>query len=171
VTGGLGDKFPAYRFGDFNGDGRRDVLYIADATGCAQAGSCRQKINVAIADPSQPSGFRTSEWANAPTDYDPIKSNWYVGDLNGDGKQDLLWVGTNGRARVYLSTGTSFLRPQDWGGPCRVGDAGHPCITLQNDMLDDRDVHLADVNGDGLADLVYQFRNAGLQRWTTWVRL
>lgn len=60
-------------------------------------------------------------------------------DMNGDGKTDLLQLTTDGRARVALSTGSSFGAFADWG----TGTSG-----------DRARLNVADVTGDGLLDLV-----------------
>ncbi len=60
-----------------------------------------------------------------------------VGDVNGDGKADLV-----GPSQVYLSTGSGFSPGQSWGGGIPAAQDGVGA--------------LADVNGDGKADLVFQ---------------
>jgi hypothetical protein len=59
-----------------------------------------------------------------------------LGDVNGDGKADLVQV-TGSAAYVKLSTGTSFLGAASW---CTLSDQG--------------DALVGDVDGDGKADLV-----------------
>jgi len=63
---------------------------------------------------------------------------WYVGDFNGDGKDDIFRyiAGTSG-ADVFLSTGTKFASAGSWTG------AGHGTDGW----------HVGDFNGDGRDDI------------------
>lgn len=75
------------------------------------------------------------------------RSEWLV-DVNGDGRADYVYNRDNtSEIRVMLSTGASFGPDQAWGS--RSHGVGY----------DGRSEWLADVNGDGRADYVYNADN------------
>lgn len=67
------------------------------------------------------------------------------GDVNGDGKADMIFQGADNRFWLSLSTGTGFGTPQSaemvmqHGGPFAPGQTGY-----------------GDVNGDGKVDMIFQ---------------
>lgn len=67
-----------------------------------------------------------------------------IGDLNGDGRQDLAWLkrsgGTSGRIDVALSDGVNFGTPETWW-------AGETVVPVNGARL-----LIGDVHGDGRAD-------------------
>ncbi len=95
-------------------------------------------------------------------------------DLNGDGLPDILKTDfAGGSHQAYLNLGEIPLeagRAIDWDGPHDVdpGPGG-----AWNFGLDSAATHLADMDGDGLADLVHKsaendvfyFRNLGRRAW------
>jgi Thiol-activated cytolysin/FG-GAP-like repeat len=121
--------------GDFNGDGRTDLIWNE-----------RDSINVMYVALADGSGGWTFE---APQQQ--LKTNWpgyglYVGDLNNDGKADLIWNKTNagpnwvytalsnGDGTFALDTTLQVISPGGW----------NPYHTA-----------VADVNRDGKADLIW----------------
>ncbi|MCW5620593.1 MAG: VCBS repeat-containing protein [Burkholderiales bacterium] len=127
--------------GDINGDGRDDYVYAVCST--SSGGTCPLSMQL-----SSGTGFgsATSLGINAPilnsictnpgyngtcNGYTKIVGTVTLGDVNGDGRADLV-VGGN----VYHSTGSGF------------SNAGYS-VTVANAGL------LGDVNGDGRADFVY----------------
>ncbi|MBP6843309.1 MAG: VCBS repeat-containing protein [Kofleriaceae bacterium] len=118
---------------DATGDGKDDLIYLDDA----------YTVNGWRVMPSTGTGFGAPQnWAA----YDGILAwaQFWVRDMNGDGKADLLYLDdaypTNGY-RVMLSTGTSFLPPQNWGAYDAINSwSGFWAI---------------DVNADDKTDLVY----------------
>jgi surface antigen len=71
-----------------------------------------------------------------------------TGDVNGDGKADAVLVNpTSGDVWVALSTGSNFSRPVEWSANPDLANASR--------------YFLADVNGDGKADIAAYFAATG----------
>jgi hypothetical protein len=120
--------------GDVNGDGKDDLV------GFGQDGAY-----VALSDGN--SFGSIGKWTNAFG----LSAGWTVrdyvrtvGDVNGDGMDDLVGFGQNG-VWVSLSTGSGFPTPTRW---VQAFDLAHGW-TVQDYVRT-----LADVNGDGKDDLV-----------------
>ncbi|HEY0639063.1 MAG TPA: N-acetylmuramoyl-L-alanine amidase, partial [Pseudonocardiaceae bacterium] len=114
--------------GDFNGDGRDDIVVFTHGS--------LADVHVAL---STGSSFGASaKWHDFFALSGEVPA---VGDVNGDGRDDIITFTRNSLADVHvaLSTGSSFTASAKWHD--YFGLAGeHPGV--------------ADVNGDGRADLV-----------------
>lgn len=161
-----------YFFGDYNGNGRTDMVFANDYNdtwgelyGAISTGSSFQQL---------PGGAYPGLISYFGDSYGVY---YRIGDYNGDGKKDLLWisttaalhvgtstgagfVGLNGNTSAYYATGTDtslyyYLNGSQWGS---MGNASN---------LDYYTRYLtADVNGDGKTDVVYVESDGGL-----WVAL
>src|SRR5262249_11927863 len=126
-----------YHVGDFNGDGKTDLLFAFSDTW----GERRE----------------TDALSNGSSAYFPSNSNWlpndgqgtayHVGDFNGDGKTDLLFAFSDASGvwhnTVALSNGSAFYFPSNsnWLPNAGQGTA----------------YHVGDFNGDGKTDLLFAF--------------
>lgn len=119
-----------YKTGDFNGDGKTDIL-------------------------SHESNYKLLVWLSTGTNFDPSPGHWAtnggdvhaeryrIGDFDGNGKADLLEIGSSGGFHIWLSTGAAFSYSGQWGS-----NGGS---VPESDL--DR-FRLGDFNGDGKTDIV-----------------
>jgi hypothetical protein len=121
--------------GDVDGDGRTDIIYhgrCENSTRCWRVHNARGGM---------------TEGANWGDDagFSSRTRNLVVGDWNGDGRDDLTYLGLCGEKnrpcwRVHLSSGKVFEKPTGWGAP-------------PDGVIDPQAI---DVTGDDIDDLVYQ---------------
>jgi hypothetical protein len=129
---GFGNGKEGWYVGDFNGDGKDDIFrYVEGASGADMFLSTG-------------AGFaRAGSW----TGFGHGPQRWTVMDVDGDGKDDIIGNpgGAPAGALVFQSTGTSFVRTDNWAP-----------LTGKDQWA------LGDFNGDGHADFMrYTSRTAG----------
>jgi hypothetical protein len=133
--GAMGPEWTAYGAGDFNGDGKSDLLWLNNA---GQA---------AVWELNGPNliGFGVSAGQ--------MGSEWHVaaiGDFNGDHKSDLLWVSDTGDAAVWTMNGTTLggfgVSNGHMGTEWRVLGAG-------------------DFNQDGRSDVLWENTSGTVDIW------
>jgi hypothetical protein len=110
--------------GDFNGDGRSDIMrYVAGESGGEVLLSDGNKF------------VHTGSWTGASNGAD----GWYVGDFNGDGRSDIMrYLPNASENEVFLSNGTEFKGSGNW-------------ITSGNGA---DGWYVGDFNGDGRSDIM-----------------
>ncbi len=135
---GSGNSLMRYVIGDFNGDGRSDVLFQAAGTNAPWS------LALGNADGT----FSISDQANSMfsgvtlLDAHTGGTNYHAADFNGDGRIDLLAAAvTGGSMNLYINTGSGFTT-----------------TTLSGPSFGNRTL-VGDFNRDGAADILYQ--NAG----------
>jgi len=121
-------------FGDFNGDGRDDIL-------------CQQSDGRMFVELANASGqFVSTNW-NQYRNYcyrGSATELMFVGDFNGDGRDDLLCNYRNGNMSIALAeSGGTFATATDW-----LYYGRYFCRTSSERM------YVGDFNGDGRDDLV-----------------
>jgi RHS repeat-associated protein len=144
----------AYKYGDINGDGRADLVWV-DKT---------KTLRISLSQPTAAGGLGFAASLNpttidceqnAPGGPDPCSAEgydrtWALLDFNGDGRDDLLVYQTNQSAtpirgwRIWQSNGSTFVNtgitlPED---PATINPQSTPRVMV------------ADFNGDGLGDLL-----------------
>jgi hypothetical protein len=125
--------------GDFNGDGRDDIIWRRDD------GAFTTWL-------SQPNGSfvsnDTNSWALVPT-------NWVVeatGDFNGDGSDDIVWRRDDGAFTTWLSQGNgSFVS----------NDANSWAVIPTTWQV----IETGDYNGDGRDDILWRRADGALTNW------
>jgi hypothetical protein len=131
------DKYPR-TLADVNGDGRADVVgfaasgvYVSLSTGTGFDSPTRWIAGY---------GYAAGGWTSQD------KYPRFLADVNGDGRADVVGFAASG-VYVSLSTGTSFGTPTRWIASYGYSTGGWTSQDLYPRML-------ADVNGDGKADVV-----------------
>jgi hypothetical protein len=113
--GVFGGRWGRYLVGDFNGDGRSDLAFFDDNN--------TVHVNMANADGT---GFLGGQRWVAPNSFGHWNGRYLVGDFNGDGKDDLLFLEpADNSIHVSLTNtdGTGFFAPGSgmWKGPDGFG--------------------------------------------------
>uniref|UniRef100_UPI0010F7F4F6 FG-GAP-like repeat-containing protein n=1 Tax=Chitinivorax sp. B TaxID=2502235 RepID=UPI0010F7F4F6 len=146
-TAGNWGKDAQYLDGDFNGDGRLDLLEIR------HRGDGQAEARQWIATDTGYSAGTVSVLGSWRAD-----SNWLVGDVTGDGKADLVEIRRETDAKV---TATTWLMTEAGliHGETTDISANNPYRARY---------YLTELSGDGKADLVVQWDNAGTTFHTEW---
>jgi hypothetical protein len=135
--------------GDFNGDGKDDIFRYCPSgkPGCGAGSGAEVQL-------SSGTGFGPPvSWTGAGFGFAP--DGWYVGDFNGDGKDDIFRYcpfgqpvcGSGSGAQVFLSNGQQF-----------VGDLGpaKPGWTGAGYGYAPKGWYVGDFNGDGKDDILFR---------------
>jgi autotransporter-associated beta strand protein len=141
--------------GDFNGDVVSDLMWWKPETG---------EVVVWYLDKAADAASGAGEWmVKSSAALDSMTGNAtisYNGDLNGDGKTDLVWRDyATGRVTIWLMGDDG--KPALTGPPTLADgmtDGGKPGVT---DSLDWALRGLNDMDGDGKADVVWQHASDG----------
>jgi hypothetical protein len=138
--------------GDFNGDGKTDIMQIQ----VPASGTSEQSIYVGLSDGTK---FVRTEWAKW---YINKNIKYLTGDFNGDGRTDIMQIQTpasgtsNDSVFVGLSSGTKFIRTE-WAK-----------WYLNKDF----EYLIDDYNGDGKADILkMDVPSSGTAQQGLWVGL
>ena len=149
------DNVRSIRYADINGDGRADLCFRSDSgIRCLPA---RSGPSSNWPDPWDTSAvIATDICANNSTAYGECddEDNWNsisFGDINGDGKADLMYRGDRG-LQIWFSTGTGFSNNQSY----TICAAGSTAYGICNDSNNWQILRLVDVTGDGRADFCYR---------------
>jgi Ca2+-binding RTX toxin-like protein len=174
--------------GDFNGDGKGDILWRNGTTG---------QVDVWLMDGwTLLAGGPVSGLTAIAPNWNPIA----IGDFNGDGRDDLLWRDNGNQVAVWLMNG--FTMQSSTIGPATIADwqvegltdlngdrrqdivwrqtgSGRVAVWLMNGFTplatpligpaaissEWQLEHLADYNGDGTGDLLWRQTGGGVNVW------
>jgi FG-GAP-like repeat len=155
-----------YLTGDFNGDGKTDLIHLVSNDG----------VNVWFSkgdgtfEIKQPLGFKP--WNTYPVDSNQYK--YITGDFNGDGKTDLIHFvklfntatnKDNSYVHVWLSKGDGTFEVKDGYSPWNKQGAFLP-IDYSVDA-NNFNFQTGDFNGDGKTDLIHHVDNNYNLIWTS----
>lgn len=129
--------------GDFNGDGRADLLWLVDATWAPWHMIWLSDANggTAIGGPSVWFEVTDPSWRIAGS-----------GDFNGDGIDDLLWRNVDGTISNWLGSASGAFTINDANAMTYVPNNWHILGT-------------GDFNGDGNADILWQSDDGYISNW------
>lgn len=142
------------QFADVNGDGLIDILQ-ADNT----VASAVYLNNGA--------GWTLSSWA-VPVAFVNANGDTYmrIQDVNGDGLPDLLQayqLSSGGQNEVWINNGNGWTADPEWTVPALMA------TTYLGSNWYDTGVRFADINGDGLADIIQNWSATTLGTTTAWI--
>jgi len=151
------DNFRSFKLGDINGDGRLDMALLYQAgTGCVNGSWVVSMVSSfnAAGTPAYP----TTQYNCVPAKiYDRGDGTWHLFDYDGDGRDDLFVSSATGQGwKVHPSTGTGFNMSSNLV-------AGLSPVIPSSDNKD-LQVQIADLNGDGLTDIIYPSTTANSMR-------
>jgi hypothetical protein len=125
---------------DLNGDGLSDIVWQNRSTGALAMWTVRGN------------SVTSTQWLNAPALADPAWRIGGTGDINGDGFADLVWQNSNdGTLSAWLMRGTQVL--------------GASVLQYSPVITSWKIRGVADVNGDGKADIIWQHDAGWLAVW------
>ncbi len=137
--------------GDFNGDGKADMVV-------PHANSSGKRCLLVYKGQSSAPYFAAGVKYNSSKNHDPLQwpCQYFVNDVNGDGKDDLIvhWKNANGkRNNLVYKGGSSGL----------TTEAVATAATSNNYVAGDQ-IFVGDINGDGYGDMLVQWANTYNQR-------
>lgn len=143
-TPAAGAGWQFFGTGDFNGDGRADLLLSRTATNPATGQAYDDLRLVTLEADGQT--FRSNEqMATAASGWSVIG----IGDFDGDGKSDLLWRDAAGHVAIWEMNGTAFVR----GDTVASVDAGWSVAGI------------GDFDGDGRSDILWHNTDGNVAIW------
>jgi RHS repeat-associated protein len=152
-------NFKGFKLGDVNGDGRPDFVYLRTGSApppwrlgggqCGVTDTEHMVVALGSLNAAGTPGFTNGQVVCTSANLrDRGEGAWHLLDYNGDGRDDLFLSGAVGQGwSVYLSNGAGFDPEQN---PIAGLSPAIPSYNGKNDQ-----VQLADLNGDGLTDIVY----------------
>jgi len=145
-------KFEGFKFGDVDGDGRPDLVWLKDGASGETCATEHVLVSFGEIDSSGRQTFGGPVFAGCtPTELQGSlgEGSWQLFDYTGDGRDDLFVAG-GGKWFLYASVGHA-------GQPFNTGADLLASIYIPQTYSPTAGYHpqLTDLNGDGLFDVVY----------------
>ena len=146
--------------GDFNGDGKADIVVSADNGGGPRVRVFNAAMIPMAPDANMPSAIMADFFGIEDPDFRG-GARTTVGDINGDGVNDLVVAaGIGGGPRIAMFNGTSIAAGMT---PTRLtGDF----FAFESTLRDGAMVSVGDINGDGRGELIAAAGPGGAPRVT-----
>ena len=154
------------RLGDVDGDGRQDIVWVdPSANGCSNGGFMvaygAHTVSLGSAQPTLEMPIQQA--VCSPRALADLEDSWHLIDYNGDGRDDLMLAGTTTQNRwfVYASVGRPGTLPANYSSAFNVDVNLLGSITIPVPSDETRMAQLADLNADGLLDVIYPDVSSG----------
>jgi hypothetical protein len=140
-TAGVGNvptNWSVVGVGDFNGDGKADILWRNNNNG---------NVAIWLMNGTTVTNANTATFGNMPL-------TWSVagtGDFNGDGNSDILWRDGSGDLAIWEMSGTTILNPNTTG----VGNLSNVWSVAET----------GDFDGDGKSDILWRDTSGDIAIW------
>ncbi|MBR6676811.1 MAG: VCBS repeat-containing protein, partial [Clostridia bacterium] len=140
--------------GDFNGDGRADILVQRSSSTNTNVSGMRQLIvylgntDGSFNEGSMLTSVRAFDLATYP-------SQFFVSDMNGDGKDDFVvhWKNDSGKRTNIVYKGASYAS--------YLVDSSTNALATFHTYSEENPVYVGDVNGDGREDMIVHWSSEG----------
>jgi RHS repeat-associated protein len=140
--------FNGIKYGDLNGDGRTDLINMRGGVVSCPSTTIILTALSTLDGNGRPTFPSSSQICTPALNAERGEGSWHLLDYNGDGRDDLFVSGPDWQGwRLHPSNGSGFDASQNLIAGL---DAIIPSYPGKNDQ-----VQLADLNGDGLTDVVY----------------
>jgi hypothetical protein len=139
---------------DFDGDGNPDFVWQNTSTDPTWGG--RQYVWTMVGTTLSLSLEVLSSETNGPLRPGPGWEMRASGDFDGDAKPDLVWQGPSGELAVWLMDATDIKSSGTLWFTSQAGSACSQACAPQTNGTYSKVVGSADMNGDGVTDLVFQ---------------
>ncbi len=127
--------------GDLNGDGLPDIFIGSTAEGGSRAEAARSRNVLLLNDAERPGHFIDASKSHLPQGEDQTQGVAFA-DMDGDGDLDIVLASPAHPNRLLINDGKGRFSDQSQRLDLRV-------------PMETREVHVADVNGDGRPDIVF----------------